>query len=176
MEIGDCTLPVTADGQMADAGGKPLRLYRGTVAGEDDVGGICPVTGRRLDVMWFTSCPENAEFFADGEIQCCLVMLMHPIVFRPGHAPVYGPGPYVTSLGIDPRDGFAGERDPAPDGVAFLDVVDGSHPSDVYAVFPRDGSVRHAVQVIGRKTYDDDGTAVYSGEVCAAWRATSVAA
>ena len=147
---------MTGTGLLLGADGLPLRLYRGTVPGEDDIGGQDPVSSHILDVMWFTSCPENAEFFADGEIQCCHIRLDDPIIFGEGAPPQGGPGPYVRSLDDETRTRY--------DGLLVRDVIDGSGPSDIYAVFPRDGSVRHAIRIIGRKRYDDDGMAHYEGE------------
>jgi len=129
--------------------------YRGTVPGEDEIGGQDPVSSHVLDVMWFTSCPENAEFFADGEVQCADVTLRAPIVFMPGSRPPCGPGPYVRGLSDEVRRRH--------DGVLFLDILDGTHVSDVVVVFPRNGSIRHAVTIVGRKTYDDDGMATHVG-------------
>lgn len=134
-----------------------MTLYRGTVPGEDDVGGQDPVSRHILDVMWFTSCPENAEFFADGEIQQAEVTLDNPIVFEAGTSPVDGPGPWVRGLDADTRTRH--------DGAILMDIVDGTHPSDVVVVFPRDGTIAHAVRITGRKTYDEDGNANWSGDV-----------
>lgn len=141
---------------LTGSDGLPLRLYRGTVPGEDDIGGQDPVSAHILDVMWFTSCPENAEFFADGEIQCCQVRLEDPIIFGAGAPPPGGPGPYVRGLDDDARS--------RNDGLLVRDIVDGSHPSDIYAIFPRAGTIAHAVRIVGRKRYDDDGGAHYEGE------------
>lgn len=132
------------------------RLYRGTVPGEDDIGGQDPVSPHILDVMWFTSCAENAEFFADGEIQCADVTLENAFVFAEGESPSCGPGPYVRGLDEEARA--------LHDGIVFTDIVDGTHPSDVYVVMPRGGTIAHAVRIVGRKTYDEDGVATYVGE------------
>ncbi len=148
---------VTADRYRSECGTRyEFRgTYRGTMPGEDEIGGQDPVSSAILDVMWFTSCSENAEFFADGEIQCADVVLHDPIVVMPHDAPASGPGPYVRGLSEEMRGRY--------DGVLFLDILDGTHVSDVVVVFPREGSIRHAVAIVGRKTYDDDGVATYVG-------------
>lgn len=139
---------VTHDGSPT---GRPIMVFRG-----------CPVDDdlRREAIFWLTSSRLNASFFEDGELQNVFVRLTRPLIiteseFRQSR----------TSTGRIAQDACrqVGMGLANWDGVIFEDIVDGSHPSTVYAVFPREGSVAHAVLVVGRTTYGEDGMPCFTG-------------
>lgn len=144
---------VTVDGRPSD---RPLMVFRGCADGDDDVGGVDVVTGKPLDVFWATSSRRNAAFFEDGEIQNLYIRLVKPFVVR--GQPPWSPSKIARRLWESVQAG-EGEWD----GVIFEDVVDGSHPSVVYAVFPQGGTVRERVRIVGRTRFDADGSPVHSG-------------
>ncbi len=143
---------VTVDGRPTD---RPLMVFRGCAVGDDDVGAVDVVSGKPLDVFWATSSRRNAAFFEDGEIQNLYIRLLNPFVF---HAPPFSPSGVVRRIWEDVQAGLSDW-----DGVIFEDIVDGSHPSVVYAVFPKQGTVRDRVRIVGRTHYDADGDAVHCG-------------
>lgn len=145
---------VTADGTP----GSPLMVFRGTVEGEDDIGGTDPVSGKELDLFWATSSRKNACFFADDEIQNLYLKLEKPLILNEHTLD----GKSFSTLAHEAWDKV--QREEASwDGVIFEDVVDGSHPSCVYVVFPVAGTVAEKIQVIGRTRYDTDGNPVFIG-------------
>jgi GNAT superfamily N-acetyltransferase len=149
---------VTVDGIPAQRPGveRPLMVFRGALPGDDDVGGIDPVSGKVMEVFWATSSRMNASFFEDGEIQNLYLRLENPLVLRSTGAKT--PAGVVEDALAAVRQGVA-----SWDGVIFEDIVDGSHPSVVYAVFPQDGSVADRVRIVGRTNYSEDGDPIFTG-------------
>lgn len=127
---------VTVDGKLD---GKPLMAFRGCGEGHNDIApeGIA---------FWLTSSRMNAAFFEDGEMQNCYARLANPLVIS--HAQLHASGRSVSDMVAAARArvelGLADW-----DGVVLMDVLDGTHPSTIYAVFPKDGTVSHAVQMVG---------------------------
>lgn len=148
---------VTHDGTES---GMPIMVFRGCRVGEDRLTPHAAGQRGAQRLFWLTSSRLNASFFEDGELQNAYVRLCRPLVLSAA-----GMGqrhPPLSRIAEDARRrvrmGLA-----TWDGVIFNDVVDGSHPSTVYVVFPRHGHVGHAVMVIGRTRYDADGLPVFTG-------------
>lgn len=142
----------TVDGLPAR---RPLMVFRGASPGDDDVGGVDPMSGKVMDVFWATSSRMNASYFEDGEIQNLYLRLENPLVIR---SVVGSPASMVERAQEAVQQGVA-----SWDGVIFEDIVDGSHPSVVYAVFPEDGSVADRVRIVGRTNYTGHGEPIFTG-------------
>lgn len=137
---------VTVDGAPTQ---RPLLVFRGTRVGLDDV--TCPG-----EVYWATSSRMNAGFYQDGEIQNLYIRLINPLVLQDN-----GPGAAAVARAAM-AEVNAGRA--SWDGVIFEDVVDGSHPSVVYAVFPVNGTIAERVRIVGRTRYEGEyGDPVYTG-------------
>jgi len=134
---------------------RPLMVFRGALPGDDDVGGVDPVSGKVMDVFWATSSRMNASYFEDGEIQNLYLRLENPLVLR---SVVGSPAAMAERAQEAVRQGSA-----FWDGVIFEDIVDGPHPSVVYAVFPEEGSVADRVRIVGRTNYTEDGEPIFTG-------------
>lgn len=154
-ELGDWfgSSRATVDGLPAT---RPLMVFRGAAPGDDDVGGKDPMTGQAMDVFWATSSRMNASYFEDGEIQNLYLKLENPLVLTQAGA---SPAKVVREIHEQVRQGKA-----CWDGVIFEDIVDGAHPSVVYAVFPQAGSVADRIRIVGRTRYDDHtGDPIFTG-------------
>jgi hypothetical protein len=142
---------VTHDGS---ASGRPIMVFRGCPEGEDRA-------ARPSDaIFWLTSSRLNACFFEDGELQNAFVRLHRPLVITEAEflQNRTTPDRIAADARLQVEMGLA-----TWDGVIFEDIVDGSHPSTVYAVFPRKGSIAHAALIVGRTTYGEDGMPRFSG-------------
>jgi len=111
-------------------------------------------------VFWATSSRENASLYEDGEIQNLYLRLERPLVLQ---SSISGLARVVMAAYQSVR---AGKSD--WDGVIVEDVVDGSHPSVIYAVFPqasnRAGTVSDRVRIVGRTNYDEEsGKPAFTG-------------
>lgn len=145
---------VTQDGTPSS---RPIMVFRGCLAGERRDAAPRSEADR---LFWLTSSRLNASFFEDGELQNAFVRLLRPLVI--------GEAEFRLSRSTPDRIAEDARRQVALglanwDGVIFEDIVDGSHPSTVYAVFPREGSIAHAVMIVGRTTYAEDGMPRFSG-------------
>lgn len=144
---------VTVDGLAAK---RPLMVFRGAAHGDDDVGGMDPVSGQAMEVFWATSSRMNACFYENGEVQNLYLKLENPLVLKTAGA---SPSEVVRQAFEAVRQGNA-----SWDGVIFEDIVDGTHPSVVYAVFPQDGTVSDRIRIVGRTRYDEHtGDPVFMG-------------
>lgn len=137
---------VTVDGEPTV---RPLLVFRGTRVGLDDV-------TRPDEIYWATSSRINASFYEDGEVQNLYIRLVNPLVLRDNGQ---GVSTVVHQAMADVNAGVA-----SWDGVIFEDVVDGSHPSVIYAVFPVGGTVSDRIRIVGRTRYEGEyGDPVHSG-------------
>ena len=135
--------------------------YTGTSEGAPLVGGQDPVSNRKLDVLWAGSTRAMADQFQDGEVRKLRVTLRNPLVIEDEERQAeYGAKSHARIVDRALFDVSFGHA--SWDGVVFKDTVDGMEVADVIAIFPKDGSVDHAVEVTGTVRYTDDGD-VYSG-------------
>ena len=133
----------------------PFIAYIGTQIDAPLVGGQDPVSSKNLEVMWAGSTLAMAQQFQDGEVRKLKVHLVNPLVLDDearreqfgnlGHAAI------VRQVGAQVAVG-----ETHWDGVVFLDTVDGMEVADVVAVFPKGGSVDHAVEVIGFTRFHEE--------------------
>lgn len=136
---------VTVDGLPAD---RPLMVFRGAE----------PASGLQVDdgqPLWATSSRVNASAGLPGEIQNLYLKLENPLVVRSLVAP---PGK-IAQIAME----RVAQGEAAWDGVIFEDVAEGGHPSVVYAVFPKDGAMGHAVELVGVTGFKEDGEPLYIG-------------
>lgn len=135
---------VTDDGTPE---GKPVMVFRGCREGHSDVTPGNPA-------YWLTSSRMSAAFYDEGEILSCFVRLVNPLVLTAEQVIESGktPSELVSEARAQCLMGMADW-----DGVIFENVRDGTHPSNIYAVFPKSGGISHAVQVVGATNYFDKG-------------------
>ena len=129
--------------------------YTGTSVDAPLVGGLDIVSGKTLDVLWTGSTQAMASQFQDGEIRKLRVTLQNPLVIPDeqrqamcgnlSHAAVAR----QTLAKVQGGELFY-------DGIVFEDTVDGMEVADVAVIFPRNGSVDHAVKLLGSLTFSDD--------------------
>lgn len=134
---------------------KPFIAFTGTTPGNPLVGARDIVSNRKLEVLWAGSTLNMADQFHDGEIRKLKITLQNPLIIEDeSRESIYGTkgnARIVDEVLFDVRIGKSDW-----DGVIFLDTVDGMEVADVMAVFPKNASVDHAVQVTGTLTYDSD--------------------
>lgn len=134
--------------------------YTGASPDAPLIGGQDPVSQRQLEVLWVGSTLGMAQQFQDGEIRKLRVHLQHPLVLDEESRQEQFDN--LSHARIVERLHEQVQAGQAPwDGVIFLDTVDGMEVSDVVAIFPRfdenyQPSVSHAVEVIGKTTFDND--------------------
>jgi len=135
--------------------------YHGTAPGAPLVGGRDVVSWRqRMTVLWASDSYDLAAQFQDGEIRKLRIDLRAPLIvpdsrrrddwFGLGHACI-----------VDRVMARVAAGGTFHDGVIFPDTIDGMEVGDVIAVFSRQSrsgalSVRHAVELLGLRTYDED--------------------
>lgn len=139
----------------ADNAAVVLDAYHGTSPDAPLVGGQDIVSNKRLSVLWAGNTRGMAEQFQDGEIRRLRLKLARPLVLSSERrAELFGNDSHarIAQKVLEAR--LSGAED--YDGVIFEDTVDGMEVGDVYAIFPIDGSVDHAVEVVGLLRYDAD--------------------
>jgi hypothetical protein len=135
-----------------------LVAYHGTAPGAPLIGGPCPVSRRKLDVLWTSNSYFLAAQFQDGEVRKLALRLTNPLIIDED----------CRALDWDNRShayivACVAERIAAGtlshDAVIFTDTVDGMEVGDVIAIFPRKNicgqiGIDHAVRQLGVRYYD----------------------
>lgn len=134
---------------------RPFIAFTGTAPGNPLIGAQDPVSTRKLEVLWAGSTLAMADQFQDGEIRKLRVTLKNPLIIEDEfRESVYGKKGH--SAIVDEVLAKVSADESHFDGIIFLDTADGMEVADVIAVFPKNGSVDHAVEVVGSITYDSD--------------------